>query len=464
MFRALGSCTIFLTIMISESANAQFKLPPMTETTLDNGLHVTLIEQHEVPLIAAAVTVRAGSVNDGKAWGLASMATAGVDLGTKAYSKKQIEEIEDQNAFQISTTLGKEYLAISAESAAEDAPTLMKLLGELVKNPVYPAKEFDKLRDRVVSQSRKSKESPNQIATDVFERLYYGAHPYASPENGVAETLSKITAGEVQAFHKAYFQPQISAIVIAGDFDSKTMKELIGKEFSTWKKGTAKATKIEALAEGPKETEVILIDKPDARETTFRIGGKGPVSFNPVYPKLSVVNTILGGRFTSLLNDALRVKSGYTYGARSGFGQQRSSGTFVMSTFTANETTFKTLDLALETYKSFLAKGVDQKTLDSAKSYVKGQYPPQYETLDGLTSLATSLFIFEKDIETINKFESEVDALTLAEANELVKTYLPKEPLTILMIGKASEIAEQAKTYGRFRQLPLSRVDSAAAL
>jgi zinc protease len=464
MPRFIRSLSIALCLLLAARANAQFKFPPFTETTLDNGLKVVLIEQHEVPLVNLTLTLRAGTVNDGKAWGLASLTGAAANLGTKAYTKAQIEAIEDQNAFHMSVALGKEYLAITGEGATEDSTALMKLLGELVKNPRYPDDEFNKLRARLVSQSRKGKESPNQIANEVFERIYYGPHPYASPGSGVAETLARIKAADLRAFHRTYFQPQIAMLAVAGDFDPKAMQALIVKEFSSWKKGSAKPTKIEAAPEGPRVSEVILLDKPDARETTIRIGGKGISIFNPDSPKLSVINTILGGRFTSLLNDALRVKSGYTYGAQSGFDEQRSSGAFSISTFTANETTFKTLDLALETYKGFLVRGIDQKTLDSAKSYVKGQYAPRYETLSGLTGVALLLFVYEKSIDLVNRFEAEVDALTLQEANQLLRSYWSKEPLTILLIGKASEIAERAKAYGNLRQLPIDRVDSAAPL
>lgn len=456
--------SLLAALLLSTSALAAFKIPAMKEVTLDNGLKVIYIPQNETPLVNISFAVRAGSVLDGEQWGLASLTSGGTDLGTKSYSKKQIEDAFDQNGFSLESTVSKEFLSINVSSATEDVEILLPYLSELVRFPTYPQKEVDKLRDRSVSQLRKAKESPNQIASEVFERLYFGPHPYGAPENGVAETLQKIEATDLKAFHQKYFQPQISALVISGDFDQPKLQAQIAKLFGDWKKGSAVATKITQPAPELKDTEVILIDKPDARETTFRIGGKGVTNLNPDWPKLAVVNTILGGRFTSLLNDALRVKSGYTYGARSRFSEYRSAGTFAISTFTANETTFQTLDLALETYRGFLSRGIDQKTLDSAKAYVKGQFPPQYETLESLNGLAVELWAFDESIEEFNSFEAQVNAMTVDEANRLIKEHLPSEKLQILMIGKASAIAEKAKTYGKFRQLPLARIDGRGSL
>lgn len=451
-------------LILSSSASAAFKIPAMSEVILDNGLRIIYIPQSETPLVNISFAVRAGSVLDGQQWGLASLASAGVDLGTKSYSKKDLEDAFDQNGFSLESNAGKEFLTIDVASTAEDVSILLPYLAQLVRYPTYPQKEVERLRDRSVSQLRKGKESPNQIANEVFERLYFGMHPYGHPDDGVAETLKDLRATDLRAFHKAFFQPQISALVVAGDFDQTKIQDLIVKLFASWPKGSAVPAEIKQPAAELKETQVVLFDKPDARETTFRIGGKGVTNLNPDWPHIAVINTILGGRFTSLLNDALRVKSGYTYGARSRFNEYRAAGTFSIATFTANETTFKALDLALETYRHFVTKGIDQKTLDSAKAYVKGQFPPQYETLASLNSLAVELWAFGESIETFNSFETKVNSLTLDEANRLIKVHMPQAKLQILMIGKASEIAERAKSYGKFRQLPLARVDQAGLL
>jgi len=459
-----GLSVMALALQSFMPAFAQFKIPKMETSVLANGMKIIFIPQEEVPLTHVTLGIATGSAADGTKWGLTSLTADALTLGTKSYTKQVIEDTFDFYGIDFETSVNKDYLTIDASVASADLPKFLPILFELVTAPKFPVKEVDKLRDRTVSQLKKGKESPNQIANSVFQRMYYQNHPYGSPEVGVAETVQTLKAADLAAFHASHFQPQIAALTIAGAFDGAQVKALIQKNFNLWKTGPAKPLVVAAPGEAPSKTEVLLLDKDDSRETTFRIGGAGMPSFDKDWVKLNVINTILGGRFTSLLNEELRIKSGYTYGARSRFNDWRSSGTFFISTFTATDTTFKTLDLALATYKKFLIEGIDQKTLDSAKAYVKGQFPPQYETLASLGDLATEMWVYGVPIEQFNSFESQVDSLTLAEANQLIKTRLPKDNLNILMIGKGKELSAEAKKYGAFRQLPIARVDQSKAL
>ena len=460
----LGLAVLSFALQSLTPAFAQFKVPQIEPSQLDNGLQIFFIRQNEVPLTHITLGIATGSAADSAQWGLSSLTAESLALGTKSFTKQKIEDTFDFYGIEYQTSVGKDYLMIDASVATADLPRYLPILAELVTSPKFPAKEVDKLRDRTVSQLKKGKESPNQIANSVFQRMFYRNHPYASPEVGVAGTVQKIKTTDLVKYHSEHFQPQIAALTIAGDFDPAQVKELIGRDFGSWKKGAAKPLVVNAKVESPSETEVLLLDKDDSHETTFRIGGLGIQSYDKDWVKLSVINTVLGGRFTSILNEELRVKSGYTYGAKSRFNDYRSGGTFSISTFTATETTFKTLDLALETYKKFVSNGLDQKTLDSAKAYVLGQFPPQYETLNALSELATELWAYGIPIDQFNSFESQVKSLTLDEANKLIKLRLPQDKLEILLIGKASTIGAEAKKYGKLRILPIARVDQSTAL
>jgi len=164
--------------------------------------------------------------------------------------------------------------------------------------------------------------------------------------------------------------------------------------------------------------------------------------------QLDVINTILGGRFTSWLNDELRVNAGLTYGARSRFAQYKLTGTFYISTFTQTKNTEAAIDLALKTYNKLFEKGIDEQTLLSAKNYVKGQFPPEYETAGSLAGFLTQKYIYGLDDSIINDFENEVNELTVKKANELINKYFPKENLQFVMIGKADEIRDKVAKYG----------------
>tara|TARA_R110002051_G_scaffold209115_1_gene275035 strand:- start:2438 stop:3829 length:1392 start_codon:yes stop_codon:yes gene_type:complete len=437
------------------SAQQDFKLPEYTKFKLKNGLTVYLMEQHEVPLIQFTSVFPAGAIYDTKEKsGLAGITAESLLLGSKNYSKSQIEENVEFLGASINSGAGKEYSYLSSSFMKKDQKQLMAILKDVLLNPTFPKEELDKMLSRKLVEMDQMKESPRSVIRNYYDKFVYGEHPYGKPEEGNKASLKKISSKDITAFYKDYFVPSQSAIAVVGDFNTKMMKADIEALFGSWKGSSIEQLN---LAEIPKNNaaRVLLVNKDDARETTFYIGGPGVSRNNPDYVGIQVINTILGGRFTSWLNDELRVNSGLTYGARSSFTPYKFGGSFVISTFTANETTERTIDLALETYKRLFDKGVDDETLASAKNYVKGQFPPDYETNRALASLLTDMFLYDFDESYINTFNKQVDALDSKKAREIIEKYFPRSDFQFVLIGKASEIGEIAKKYGEVKQLEI---------
>jgi predicted Zn-dependent peptidase len=196
------------------------------------------------------------------------------------------------------------------------------------------------------------------------------------------------------------------------------------------------------------KSRVLLVNKDDSHETTFYIGQYGITRSNPDYIPIQVINTILGGRFTSWLNAALRINSGLTYGAGSYFNPYKTSGTFIISSFTETSTTIEAIDMALKVLDSLHTKGLNEETLSSAKNYLKGQFPPDYETSGDLASLLVRMFFYNISDAFINDFQKNVDELTVQKANEIIRTYFPKENLQFVLIGKTAELKDKVSKYG----------------
>jgi zinc protease len=149
---------------------------------------------------------------------------------------------------------------------------------------------------------------------------------------------------------------------------------------------------------------MLLINKEDATETRFLIGNFGIKRSNPDYVAIQVVNTILGGRFTSWLMEELRTNRGLTYNADSKFITYKNSGTFTIGSFTRTLTIVEAMDVALEILDQLHKQGIDKETLSSGKNFIKGQYPPKYETAGSIASLLTSMFVYNFDESFINDF------------------------------------------------------------
>ena len=429
-------------------AQAAFKLPAYQKFILKNGLIVYLMEQHEVPTISVAAILPAGAIYDGDKNGLASFTADGLQYGTKSFTKSQIEEQLDFLGASLSTFANKESAGLSSKFSKTDQDKVFPIIKEVLLFPVFNPEEFAKEKARGLQQLERAKESPRNVIANYWDKFIYGDHPYANPTSGKVSTISKIETADLKSFYVKNYRPNGAAIAITGDFNSALMKAKITKMFSEWKKGAEPDLKISTPAALPNNARVLLVNKDDARETTMYIGGKGISRNNPDYVAIDVINTVLGGRFTSWLNDELRVNSGLTYGANSRFSALKNSGTFYVSTFTATKTTEPTIDKALEVLKKLQTTGVDEETLISAKNYVKGQFPPNYETAGQLAGLLTQMFWYGFDETYINNFQANVDGLTTAKAKEIVAKYFPSNGLQFLFVGKSVDIKKIAEKYG----------------
>jgi predicted Zn-dependent peptidase len=450
----LTTCLVVLT-HISLSAQS-YKLPDYTTFKLSNGLTVYLMEQHDVPVISVSAILPAGAIYDNDKAGLASFTATALKHGTKNFTKTKLDEELDFIGANVNTYATKEYAGLSSNFAAKDKVKVLAIIKDLLLNPVFDSTEFNKEKSRLLVMLEQQKESPRSVIGSYFDAFLYGNHPYGNVISGINSTVSKLTVEDLMNFYKTNYKPDNSAISIVGDFNTKEMKGELTTLFSNWEKSTKEkenpATKAISI---PTENRVLLINKNDAKETTFYIGAPGISRNNPDFVAIEVVNTLFGGRFTSMLNDELRVNSGLTYGASSRFSTLKNGGSFVISTFTANKTTEAAIDKSLEVIKKLHTNGLDEKSLSSAKNYVKGQFPPRYETAGQLSGLMTQMFWYNFDKSFIDNFEKNVDGLDLAKANQIIAKYFPKDKFQFILVGKSEEIKKIAEKYGKVTEVDI---------
>ncbi len=439
---------VLIILFASVSFGGNFKLPSHEKIKLDNGLTIYLMEQHEVPLIYVSALIPCGTIYDGAKNGLAFLTSESLLFGTKSFTKKQIEETFEFYGANISTFAGAEFIKVNTSFAKQDQEKLLPILQEIILSPTFPEDEVDKRKQRLLVELDQAKESPRQVIRAYFNKFLFADNEFGNPVQGSKSTVSEINSDDLKNYYTAFFSPTNSVITIVGDFNSSEMKKKVSDLFESWKSENSSSNPIQIPSLDFGKNRVLLVNKNDANETTFLIGAKGINRSNPDFTEIQVVNTILGDRFTSWLNEELRINSGLTYGARSAFVTYKNIGTFFMSTFTATKNTEKAVDLALQVLNRLHTTGITDKVLSSAKSYIKGQFPPDCETSGALADLLSAMHYYGFDDSYINNFEKKVDEMTVAKANEIVKKYFPKENLQFTIIGKASEIKDIVKKYG----------------
>lgn len=450
--------TVCMVVLSFANGIAQgYKLPTYTTFKLPNGLTVNLMEQHDVPLISVSAIIPAGAIYDGEKAGLASLTANVLKNGTTSYTKTQIAEELDFIGATIETNTRKEFMTVFSNFANKDQQKVLNLVKEIILNPTFNASEFEKEKSRLLVRLEQQKESPRAVIGFYFDKFLYGNHVYGNIINGMKETVEPLTIQDVKKFYSENYIPNNAVLSLAGDFSSKDMKAALTSLFGSWKKGKDSKEDLTKLNyKKPTENRVLLINKEDANETTFYIGAPGISRNNPDYIAIDVVNTLFGGRFTSMLNDELRINTGLTYGASSRFATLKNAGSFIISTFTNSKTTAPAIDKAVEVINKLHTKGLDETSLTSAKNYVKGQFPPDYETSGQLAELLSNMFWYNLDRTFIDNFEKNVDNIDLAKANSIIANYFPKDKLQYILVGKASEIKSIAEKLGPVTQININ--------
>ncbi len=430
-----------------KAANGELKLPPCKKVKLSNGLTLLLMEQHEVPIVSFNFLVRAGSTADpaGKE-GLAAVTAEMLRKGTKTRSADQLSGELDFIGGEMNFGSTYDYTNGSAEFIKKDVKTGIDLLADALLNPTFPQAEATKIIKQRVDGIKAAKDQAQGVIRNYFVGYLFGNHPYARPAGGDEKSLAAITRADISGFYQKWYAPANTTIAVVGDFNTAEMEKLMTDKFNGW--NTKAAAPITVPDAAPVQgKKLLLVDKPDATQTFYMIGNTGIARTNADRVQINVINTLFGGRFTSMLNSELRIQTGLTYGARSGFEERKAKGAFAISTYTRNEKTEEAIDRTLAILKRLHENGITEEELKSAKAYIKGLFPTDLETTNQLAAAITELDFYGLSETDINSIYAKVDAMTLADAQRIIKQYFPLDNLVFVLIGKASEIQQVAKKY-----------------
>ncbi len=450
MSRIAGKASLIFGIFLLASGTiwAQaIRIPPHQKFVLPNGLTVLLLEKHDVPLINISAIVKAGAAADPAGEdGLASVTAGLLRKGTRTRTAQQFSADLDFTGGSFEADAGSDFTGIAAEFLSKDAAHGLELLADAVTQPSFPEAEVAKFLAQAMDGVKAEKDDPQGAMIPYYEAYLFEGHPYGRPAGGDENSLKRIQRESIIRFYEANYTPGNTIMAVAGDFQPAEMRKLLETTLGRWQARPVKSLQISAPAP-VKGKRLLLVDKPDATQTYFAIGNVGLAETDPDRVAVRLVNTIFGGRFTSQLNEALRVDSGYSYGAQSFFDDRKVAGPFAMFSFTKNETTVPAIDLALEVLRKLHKDGVTSEQLASAKSYVKGQFPPTVETSKQLARLIADLEFYGLTDDEINKLEARMDAVTPEIARQVIQKHFPSENMVFVLIGQASAIGKAVEKY-----------------
>ena len=445
--RRLLTVAAMVVLACTVSLAQTLHLPPHERVVLKNGLTLLLLEKRGVPLVNISAIVKAGAAADPAGEeGLAATTAGLLRKGTKKRSAQQFAADLDYIGGEFEAEAGPDFTTINMEFQTKDFARGLDLYADVLIHPAFPQQEAEKFLAQEIDGVKAAKDDPQSVMMSYYSGYLYGMHPYGHPPAGDEISLKQIRREDAAKFYATNYAPGNTILAVAGEFNAAEMKAKLSEAFGAWESRAVNSAAIPGVVPS-KEKRLLLVDKPDASQTYFAIGNTGIAANDPDRVAIRVVNTIFGGRFTSELNEALRVESGYTYGAQSFFDQRKVPGPFVIFSFTKNETTTPAIDLTLQVLAKLHKEGVTQDQLKSAKSYIKGQFPPNIETSRQLArTIATHEFYGLGDDE-VNELEARLDAVTPEMARQVIQKHFPAENLLFVLIGKASAIGPAVQKY-----------------
>lgn len=422
-------------------------IPPHEKVVFKNGLTVLLLEKHGVPIVNFTAMVKTGSAADPPGEeGLASITAQLLRKGTQKRTAQQFAADSDFTGGSIEADATADFSTVSGEFLNKDLARGLDLFSDALMHPIFPQAEADKLLAQSLDGVRASKDEVRSVLGTYYNAYLFNGHGYGRTADGDEISLTKIHRDAIVKFYETYYVPGDIILSVAGDFQAADMKKKLEEAFGQWPSKPVTPVKISVLplVQGRR---LLLIDKPDATQTYFAIGNVATAAGDPDRVAIRLVNNIFGGSFTSLLNEALRVESGLSYGAMSAFDPRKTPGPFGIYSYTKNESTVQAIDMALQVLQKLHKQGVTAEELASAKNYIKGQFPPTLETSKQLGQIIVINEFYGLDDREINDLEARLDAVTPAIAQQVIQKHFPADNLVFTLIGKSSEISAAVQKY-----------------
>jgi zinc protease len=418
-------------------------LPIPVAFRLPNGLQVYLIEQHSLPIVSANVIILSGGErNPADRPGLASFAAEMLDEGTKTRSALQIAIDADRLGASIYTGSSMDLSYVTFRSLKKNVDGAFELMSDVLLNPTFPEEEVERIRHDRLTDILQQKDNPNITAAKVFSNIIYGPnHPYGYTELGSEESNKSMSRDNLLQFWKTGYVPANSALVLAGDITEAEARSLAEKYLGKWDGVPSDPQPV--MYPLPSSRKIILVDKTDSPQSALRIGHAGVARSNPDYVPIDVMNTELGGLFSSRINLNLREKHGYTYGASSIFAFRRGAGPFFVGTSVHAESTAASITEIFREIDRLCSEEITAEELATAKDSISRSLPGLFETTPQAASSIGQLFVYSLPLDYYRTLPDCIDNVTAADVKQMAQKHLRPREMVVVVVGEIKKVKSQ---------------------
>lgn len=423
-----------------------FQLAPRVERTLPNGLRVIVTKQTVVPKVTVTLTVLSGFSSDpADLTGLAAVTADAVQEGTKTRTSKAIRRDVFGMGGSLTSTVSQDYSSLTVRGLSEFTSTLIDLVADVAMNPTLPADEIAILEQQRMQNVEQNKSSPQFLSNRTFRSALFGSHPYARTSE-TAATLKAIDRTKIEAFHRDHYRPNNAFVLVVGAVEPDAAIAAVEKAFGTWTRGDVPEP---TFAAAPTLTgrKVYFVQRPNSIQSSISVGNIAIKRSDPRWYELSLANTIFGGAFNSRIVRNIREEKGYTYSPGSVLTGFADAGFYRFSADVRNEVTGATLGEVFKEIDKMRAEGSDGQELQGAKSYMRGVFPIQTATQNGLSNVLNTVYVFGLPKDYPETYRAKVAAVTPEQVKGAAATLLGSENSVIAIVGDYAKVKDQLAAF-----------------
>ncbi len=418
-------------------------LPAAQQFSLANGLQVYLIESHVLPLAVASLNSRSGSAADpvGKA-GLAGFTADMLDQGTTTRDASAIAREFDELGATLTSTATNDSSALSVSALAPQIGQGLSLMSDLAQNPSFAPAEVERTRQQRLVALQQEADKPSTVADNVVWHDVFGDnHPYGHTVSGTVAAMRSITRDDLVNFHQRAFSPRSSALVLAGDLTLDQARKLAEDSFGKWTGGATDAVKPGQPMPG--RDRILVVDKPGSAQTTLELAQPGVARSDPDYEKLLIMNEVLGGGFSSRVNQNLRERHGYSYGAFSQLGRYRGVGPITVRSSVQTQFTGASVKEMLNEVAGMQNAPVTPDELNRAKESIIRSLPAGFVTGTDLAATFGRVFIYDLPPDYYQGLPSRIARIGAADVQDVSRRVLRPQDMKVVAVGDRASIVPQ---------------------
>lgn len=419
-----------------------FRAPEPLALKLSNGLPVWVLPKHDLPTISMAVATAGGAaIQPIDRPGLARLTTSVMDEGTRTRSAAEIALAVEEMGAALSASCGWDGAFVSFRCLKSVLDPMLDLAVDVLREPSFPQAEWDRIRGQTTASLQAEHDSAEARGhRALMKALYPVGHPYRHPIDGVEAIVAELSRDEAVDFHRRSLAPGNAALIVAGDVEPEAILKRLESRLGDW---TGPAVEISAptAPTSAGRPRILLLNRPDAPQAVVRVGHLGIARNDPDFESLMLLNQVLGGQFTSRLNETLRERRGFTYGVRSGFDTRRGRGPFTIAASLQADR----LDDALQDLYDELRALLDhrpptQTEIDDARRALIDGRARQFETPSALVNRYANVFVQGLPIDHPATFPERLAAVDLASVVSAGGRRVTPDALVLVVVADAEQV------------------------